>query len=121
MRATKAAKPPIEIPYNDKGRYAFEVFTGIAERLWELGKNETADFCEAEMPRAVTTGEFFEDAKFYRTLKTQGGKQKTVIYDYRAKTVTVTKEMYKCKKPQQVDYSPQSAYVAVGSYAVSAV
>jgi len=82
----------IEIPPNEAGARIYAVMSAVAERLYKTAKAKTEDYLRTEMPRAKIVKERHDKGKFYATVREPHRKSRTLVYDYKERTVALTEQ-----------------------------
>lgn len=75
------------IPYNKAGQVAFDVFYRIAEKLYAGAQAATSEYIAQHFPESRTLEESHADGKYRRVIRTEGGEDMAVSYDYRTKEI----------------------------------
>jgi hypothetical protein len=80
----------IEIPYNEAGKRAYEVFYELAEKLLFRARKATQTFLSKTLPTAeIIEEKVMTNGKYTLILAFPGGERQEMTYDYRTKIIRV--------------------------------
>ena len=82
----------IVIPYgNPAGQAVFDILYKIAKRIHEEATAATSKYVLEHFPGSETVGTDHDQVehKFHRIIRMPSGKERTLIYDYKEKTIEV--------------------------------
>ena len=96
-KAPQATVDAPELPYTERGQEVFNVLWGIAEQIWERGKERTAEYLADAGIYVATVSHKYRNGKYYRRIEYPSGKRSTVSYDLRTQIIAVNGKPIKGK------------------------